>query len=64
MDGEGLGLETFLVVVLLGCAPVDEVLLLGPVGDLVDKLLLSRGELHDLLVVEVEPAEVVLMLFK
>ncbi len=51
-------------MVLLGGAPVDEVLLLGTVGDLVDKLLLSCGELHDLLVVEIQPAEVVLVLLK
>jgi hypothetical protein len=39
-------------------------LLLRPVCDLIDELLLCGGQLDNLLVIEIEPPEIVLMLFK
>jgi hypothetical protein len=62
--GEGLRLQASLVVLLLRGPLVYEVLLLRPLRDLIHQLLLCRGQLHYLLVVEVEPPEVVLVMLK
>jgi hypothetical protein len=61
---ECLCLQSFLVVLFFRCRLVNEMLLLRAICDLIDELLLCGGQLDYLLVIEIEPPEIVLMLFK
>ena len=55
---------SFHVVLFFMLGLVKELLLLGAIRDLIDELLLGLGIGEDLFVVQVEPANIIMLLFK
>ena len=64
LNDQGLGLETLLVMRLLGACLIDKILLLRAVSYLIYELLLRGRKFDYLMVVLVQPMKVILVLFK